>query len=99
MLRGFAFAVRSGVWCSRDVSDWLVQIQDRFAQYPSWVIAGAIGFVVVIALILIWKAMRMALIAFIVAVAVAGAWYVWENLGHRQPRRTAPEVPGEERGP
>lgn len=81
--------MRPRVWCSRVVSDWLVQIQDQLAQYPSWAVAGAIGFVVVVAVILIWKALRIALVALVVAIIVAGGWYVWENvLGHG--RESAP---------
>jgi hypothetical protein len=77
------------------MSDRLVEFQDWLAQYPSWMVAGGIGFVVVLAAIVIWKAMRVALTALIVAVVVAGAWYVWENVSGKVPRRTDPTVPAQ----
>jgi hypothetical protein len=77
------------------MSDRLVEFQDWLAQYPSWMVAGGIGFVVVLAAIVIWKAMRVALTALIVAVVVAGAWYVWENVSGKAPRRADPTVPAQ----
>jgi hypothetical protein len=74
------------------MSDRLVEFQDWLAQYPSWMVAGAIGFIVVVAAIVLWKAMRIALVALIVAVAVAGAWYVWENVSKKGPRASDPEL-------
>ena len=94
--REFAFAVHPRVWCSRGVSDWLVQIQDKLAPYPSWMVAGAIGFVIVIAIIVVWKALRIALVALIVGVVIAGSWYVWENVrGRRQAPAPTLNTPAE----
>jgi hypothetical protein len=62
------------------MSDTLVQLQDWIAQFPSWMVAGGIGFVVVVVAIVFWKAMKIAVTALIVAVVVAVGWYVWENV-------------------
>jgi hypothetical protein len=68
------------------MSDTLVQLQDWIAQFPSWMVAGGVGFVVVVVAIVFWKAMKIAVTALIVAVVVAVGWYVWENVsGHEEP--------------
>jgi len=76
------------------VSDLLVQFQDWLAQYPSWMIAGGIGFVVVVAVILIWKALRIAFIALVVAVIVAAGWYFWEKASGGAPASAPAAAPG-----
>jgi len=72
------------------MSDRLVEFQNWIAQYPSWMVAGGVGFVVVVAVILIWKAMRIAITALIIAVVVAGGWYVWEKVSSRDQATAAP---------
>ena len=77
------------------MSDWLVQAQDWLAQFPTWAVAGAIGFAVVILVILAWKALRLVITGLIVAVVVAGAWFVWESLSDRDAAETPPAAGSE----
>ncbi len=79
------------------MSDLLVQLQDKIAQYPTWMVAGVIGFVVVVIVVLLWKAMRIAIMALIVAALIAGGWFVWDRVS--QPHATAPApAPAEPKG-
>lgn len=81
------------------MSDWLVQVQDWLAQYPTWVVAGAIGFAVVILVVLAWKALRLVVTGLIVAALVAGAWFVWESITDRDATEASPAVAPADDGP
>ena len=72
------------------MSDALVQIQEWIAHYPSWMVAGAIGFLVVVVGVIFWRAMKIAMTALIVAIVVAGAWFVWEKINHADKTLAAP---------
>jgi uncharacterized membrane protein YhhN len=55
------------------VSDFLVQLQEKIASYPAWLVACATGVVVALILILLAKAFRaFAVIVFIIALGVGG---------------------------
>lgn len=62
------------------MSDTFVQFQEWLAQYPTWMVAGGVGFAVVVLVILVWKAMRIMVTALVVAILVAIGWYVWERV-------------------
>ena len=61
------------------MNDLLVWLQEQARQYPTWAVAGAIGFAVVIFVVLLWKALRIMIVALVIAVLVAIGWYVWER--------------------
>jgi hypothetical protein len=74
----------------RGVSDLLVRLQEFVSQYPSWMVAGAVGFAVVIIAVLLWKAMRVVVTALIVAVLVAVGWLVWDAVSDRDKDAAGP---------
>lgn len=61
------------------MSDLLVQLQEKLSQYPTWAVAGAVGFLVVVLAVLLWKAMKVVITALIIALVVAIGWFAWEH--------------------
>jgi hypothetical protein len=75
------------------VSDFLVQIQEKIASYPTWLIACASGVAVALMLILIAKAFRaFAVIIFIIAVGVGG-WLAFRSFISEKREEPEPERP------
>jgi len=53
-------------------------------------VAGGIGCVVVVGVVLLWKAMRLMVTVLIVGVVIAIGWYVWERVSARNSDHPAP---------
>ena len=62
------------------MSDWLVSVQEWIQQYPAWMVAGVIGAVIAIVLILLFKFLRIVGIALVVGIVVAVGWFVWQHM-------------------
>jgi hypothetical protein len=73
------FAVRGVVWLTLRVSDWLVDIQNRMAGYPSWLVVGALLVVAAGLLFSVGKILRFIGGLLLVLAFVAAGWLAYRN--------------------